>query len=307
MPRWTGVAGVLAAAACGKGAPARPATAGDDAAGSPAPVADAAAAAAAPCELLPFAASIDVPEASGAVLFTDHDKPRLLVVSDSGNDGAYVIVDAETGDFVEDGRLPLGEGASADLEGLAIRGELVSAITSSGWIRTWRRGARHWKLVDGPYPVADPEDGVLACPGSAINCGPNYEGLCLAPPGAEAGCIGLAAAKQDGKLYCVVADGARLAVTGDAIAVSAPETLTGCDVAPDGAVWAGTNLFGRSEVYRITGWREPATARVEPVANLGPGFPESIVAGPDGVIYRFSDAGGRPSLVAKFRCATPGR
>jgi hypothetical protein len=307
MPRWTGVAGVLAAAACGKGAPARPATAGDDAA--PAPAADGAPAATADCERLPFADTIDVPEASGAVLFADHGARRLLVVADSGNDGAYAIVDAETGAFVEDGRLPLGEGASADLEGLAIRGELVSAITSSGWVRTWRRGARGWKLLDGPYPVADPDDGVLACPGGAINCGPNYEGLCLAPPGGEPDgtCIGLAAAKQDGRLYCVVAAGARLAVTGDAIAVSAPETLTGCDVAPDGAVWAGTNLFGRSEVYRITGWREPATARVEPIANLGPGFPEAIVAGPDGVVYRYSDASGRPSLVAKFRCATPGR
>jgi hypothetical protein len=303
MLRWTRAVGVLAAAACGKGAPARPA-AGDDAARAPAD----GAAAAAPCELLPFAASIDVPEASGAVLFADRGAARLLVIADSGNDGAYAIVDAETGELVEDGLLPLGEGASADLEGLAVRDGLFHAITSSGWMRTWRRTADGFALVDGPYPVADPERGELACEGAMINCGRNYEGLCLATGEVAADeCVGLAAAKADGRLYCVVADRGRFAVTTDAIDVSVAESLTGCDVAPDGTVWAGTNLFGRMLVYQVAGWRRPETARVVEVASLGPGFPEAIVAGPGGVIYRFSDTAGRPSLVAKFRCATPGR
>jgi hypothetical protein len=43
---------------------------------------------------------------------------------------------------------------------------------------------------------------------------------------------------------------------------------------------------------------------VVPVAQLGSGFPEVIAAHGD-VVYRMSDTGGSPSMMAKFRC-TPG-
>ena len=44
------------------------------------------------CERLPFAATLPVPEASGAV-WLSRDGGVIMVIGDSGHDGAYVIVD----------------------------------------------------------------------------------------------------------------------------------------------------------------------------------------------------------------------
>ena len=53
----------------------------------------------------------------------------------------------------------------------------------------------------------------MVCGATATNCGRNYEGLCLAPAGAGGACVGFAASKADGHLYCVTtADDGRLAV-----------------------------------------------------------------------------------------------
>src|SRR5262245_3472634 len=62
------------------------------------------------CTQLPFAESSPVAEASGATWLTIDGKLSLLVVADSGNDGAYAILDPETGDTGEQGKLPLGGG-----------------------------------------------------------------------------------------------------------------------------------------------------------------------------------------------------
>ncbi len=306
----------LVVAACGNGGSPK---AGPGSAPAPTPRA---ADAKVDCEALPFAESSPVPEASAAAWLTIDGALSLVVTSDSGNRGAYAIVDPETGMTREQGKFPLGD-ASEDLEGLATRDGKLYGLTSSGWMRVWERTATGFKLVDGPYalgPVDLPDEGSklgnrppegdgMVCGAHASNCGRNYEGLCLAnkPTGP---CVGFAAAKADGHLYCLAVDpgaAGRLVVRREpAIAVASPGAMADCAFGDDDQLWVGSNLFELSRVYRVLGWQDPKTATVQPFASLGAGFAEVIAARGD-VIYRMSDTGGHPSSMAKFRCRTAGR
>ena len=265
------------------------------------------------CTKLPFAESTPVPEASGAAWLPIDGKLALVVISDSGNDGQYAIVDPDTGATREEGKLPPA-GAGEDLEGVATRGGKLVAVTSPGWIRTWERTAKGFTLVDGPYALGPidlekktdgnrpPEGTGMVCDAKLTNCGRNYEGLCLAPEPVSGACVGFVASKADGHLYCLVDDKGRLAVRHEgSIAITKPGALADCAFAEDGTLFAGSNLFDLSTVYRVDGWQTPATAKVSTVEQIGIGFPETIAARGD-VIYRMSDTGGGPSLMAKFRC-----
>ena len=259
------------------------------------------------CTKEAFADTISVPEASGSQLMTIDGAPAIVVVGDSGNHGAYEIIDPATGAERESGKLPLGKSKSDDIEGLAGRDGKLYGLTSSGFVLVWERVTGGWTLVDGPYAVADLSTG-LACKEKQVNCGKNYEGVCLrsgAVPDGE--CVGLAASKSDGALYCLTLANGRLAAVDRKIAVCGREALTGCDIAPDGSVWAGTNLFGGSEIYRVTGWTTPESATVTAIGPFGVGFSESIAVGPGDIIYRFSDLATAPSAVAKFHCPDAGR
>ena len=296
----------LVLAACQRSAPPAPKPADHEA-----PVAAPVDAAARSCERAAFAESSPVPEASGAAWLTIDGKLALVVIGDSGNDGAYAIVDPETGDTREQGKLPLA-GKDDDLEGAAAQGGRLVAITSPGWIRVWERSANGFTLVDGPYalgPIDEdrgngnsppPGDGMV-CAQARTNCGRNYEGLCLAPSPSGA-CVGFAASKADGHLYCLTEKDHRLAVDRTkAIVITKPGALADCAFSDDGTLLAGSNLFDTSHVYRVEGWHDPASARVVSLGTLGIGFPETIAARGD-VIYRMSDTGGAPSLMVKYRC-----
>ncbi len=269
---------------------------------------------AAACSPLPFAESTPVPEASGAAWLAIDGAPGLVVIGDSGNDGAYAIVDPESGATREQGRLPLG-GKGDDLEGIAARGGKLYAVTSPGWIRVYERRGGGFALVDGPYALGPvdldegggmgdrpPKGSGMVCAATRTNCGRNYEGLCLAP-GATAGrCIGFAASKADGHLYCVVESGGKLGVQyADAIKIARPGAVSDCAFSDDGRLYVGTNLFDAGNVYRVTGWEDPARAQVARIAPLLVGFPETIAARGD-VIYRMSDVGSAPSHMKKYRC-----
>ena len=132
---------ILALVACGKSesAPTPPTTPppAGSATPQPAPLAKAVVEMATECEKLPFAESTPVPEASGAGWLEIDGALALVVVSDSGNDGAYGIVDPETGKTREEGKLPLGK-AGADIEGVAAKAGLLYGVTSSGWMRPRR-------------------------------------------------------------------------------------------------------------------------------------------------------------------------
>jgi hypothetical protein len=167
-------------------------------------------------------------------------------------------------------------------------------------MRAWKRRGREFQLVDGPYAVGD---GDMICDKQRSNCKRNYEGLCLAPTTAQnaAGCAGYAASKTDGALYCLVERDGRFTVTRDhKIAVEKKGVLADCTYGDDGSLWAGDNLLGLSQVYRIEG------QAAVPVVQLGPGNPEVIAVRGD-IVYRMSDAGGSPSLMSKFRCTPPTR
>lgn len=337
MNRCAGAVLAIIAAACGKGSgttngapagPPKPPGAGSPpaAASTTAPgTGSAAAQGATPCASLPFAESTPVPEASGAAWLAIDGKPALVIVGDSGNRGAYGIIDPETGATLETGALPLSTEAGDDLEGISARGDQLLGLTSSGWIRVWRRtsggvpgssrsSGKGFELIEKPYPLGPvdlprkkskaraPRGEGMVCDPHGVNCGRNYEGLCIAPTPREGACIGFAAAKADGHLYCLTDEAGKLVVHHDrAIAITRPGALADCAFGDDNTLWAGSNLFDLGTVYRITGWEDPASAQVEPVAVLAIGFPELIAARGD-VVYRMSDMGGAPSLMARYRC-----
>ncbi|MEO8699059.1 MAG: hypothetical protein ABI867_03415 [Kofleriaceae bacterium] len=285
------------------------------------------------CAPLAFAESTPVPEASGAAWMTIDDKLSLVVIADSGNDGAYGILDPETGTTGEQGELPLFDSESTDLEGAATRDGKLVVLTSAGWIREYTRTEHGFALAGEPYPLGpvdmknhNARDDELAgsgmvCSGKKSNCGRNYEGLCLAPDPKGAHCVGFAAAKADGKLYCLFVRDGKLTVDHDqAIAITKPGALADCAYdyksgerrtrsSAEGdaksidasSLYAGSNAFDLSRVYRIAGWQDPATAKVSIVDELGIGFPETLAVRGD-IFYRMSDTGGAPSMLAKYRC-----
>jgi hypothetical protein len=258
------------------------------------------------CSALPFATQTPVPEASAAAWL---GSDRLVVVGDSGNHGAYVIVDADTGTTIEQGQLPLGD-SSDDLEGFSEHDGLFYGVISAGWIYAWKRAGSGFELVDGPYALGPvdlpatknakkpPKTDGMVCDVHGTNCGRNYEGLCLAKSRNPGGCDGYVASKSDGHLYCVAFDAAHhLVVRRDgAIYVDEPARLADCTYDDAGTLWAADNTFGLAQVFRIDG------GSAVPFAKLGPGFPE-VIAVRDDVFYRMSDLGGAPSLMAKFRCS----
>lgn len=264
------------------------------------------------CERLPFATSIPVPEASGAAWLHEDGGDRVLVVGDSGRSGAYVEIGAEDGRVLRRGALPLGDGAGDDVEGLATDGQRLWGLTSAGWMRAWVKDGDGYRLVLGPYPIEHRGP----CKMDSVNCGHDFEGLCLRPAGTVGadGCVGYAAAKAEGALYCLTVapapaeddgkgPGPRLMLSvreghhapRPLPAITAKGALADCAIASDGAVWTGDNMFGGGTVRRLDApaWEGP----------LGDGFPEAMALAPGGIVYRFSDAGGEPSLAGRYRCA----
>ncbi|MBA3819331.1 MAG: hypothetical protein H0X17_10595, partial [Deltaproteobacteria bacterium] len=146
-----------------------------------------------------------------------------------------------------------------------------------------------------------PGDGMV-CPAKQTNCGRNYEGLCLAPEPTTTRCVGFAASKADGHLYCVTEAGGRLVVErAGRIPIARPGVVADCAFAEDGRLFVGSNLFDGGTVYRVDGWNTPETATVAPYATLPIGFPETLAVRGD-VFYRMSDTGGAPSMMTRHRC-----
>ena len=304
---------ILVACGHGSGAPPAPAPgSGSAIAPAPAAIVETPQPAELACTQEPFETSTPVHEASGAAWLTIDGKLVLVVISDSGNDGEYGLVDPDTGVTTELGKLPLGD-AGDDIEGLAAHDGKLYGLTSAGWMRVWERRGKAFALVAGPYPLGPedlpnggggnrpPKTDGMVCGAHHGNCGRNYEGLCLAAHG-EPGCVGFAAAKADGHLYCLAETDGKLVVSRDRpIEITRPGAMADCAFDDQDRLWVGNNLFGISDVYRVDGWRHRDTAKVVAIGSLGGGFPE-VVAGRGEVLYRMSDTGGAPSLMQKFRC-----
>ena len=231
-----------------------------------------------------------IPEASGAVRFPDG---RLLVVADSGHHGRALWTGP---DGVETAvTLPLdgprdaeGRPSDDDLEGLSLGpdGDLFG-ITSAGWLRRWRRDGEAFVQLGASAPIAVDER--LACASRGVNCGPNYEGLCLRPasPAATASglaaCAGFAASKARGELVCLAfaaprdGEAPRLVATGLVVPTGIPaDQLADCAFPPaeagvDGVLLAG-NLYAGSELW----WFDLASQTLGPAGASGPPNQEAV-------------------------------
>ncbi len=241
------------------------------------------------CTAVALEDSIPLPEASGAALL---DPTRALVVSDSGNNGVAVIFDMATETTVPT-ELPLGTGAGDDVEGLSVAPDgRVWGITSAGWLRVWQPSSTDtsFSLVGGPIAVASLES-PWACDAQLVNCGPNYEGLCLHPAPVAGECSGYLASKAYGQLACLVerADGAGYEVDSSRLIDVAPnDQLSGCTfepVAPYRLFVAG-NVFSPSRI-----WWVDTDETVVPFALVGAGNQEALLATESG-LWSFGDVQG---------------
>lgn len=247
-----------------------------------------------PCVAIDYASQIDLAEASAAAWLPDPGV--LLVVSDSGNRGSFAELDGR-GAIVRRGSLPLG-GAGDDVEGLSLVGDTLWGLTSGGWMRGWRRDGDAWKLAVDAFAL----DPARPCAPDSVNCGDNFEGLCLADHPLASGCDGYALAKASGQLLCVRKDGAGYTLDRTrGFRVGGPGQVADCAIAADGSVWTGDNGFG---FMMVRSWApEPGGGgTLTGAQRLGLGFPEVLAFGPDHTVYRFSDLGGAPSLTTAFRC-----
>jgi hypothetical protein len=277
------------------------------------------------CEPLPFAGSTPVPEASGAAWTQFQGKSALFVVSDSGNKGAYGLIDPDTGHTLAQGAFGQMDHGD-DYEGITARSGRMVVVLSGGYVTEVVQGG------DGTFSVGNkleplgeeitdeqeprgngtrpPKGKGMVCPGlHDSNCGRNFEGICLddRTPYTRGPCAGFAASKADGHLYCLlehVHAGTPTTYTADferSIEVTKPGLLADCAIGEDGVLWAGANVLGANTVYRIDHWEDPSHANVVEIGPVGIGNSEVLAVRGD-VVYRMSDTNGSPSLMSKFRC-----
>jgi hypothetical protein len=255
------------------------------------------------CERQPFAATVDLAEASGATLLDDGS---LLVIGDSGTFGAYALLDASTGERISEGKLEIDKNASDDLEGLSTMDGRIYAITSSGWMREWSVKEGSFSLAETSYALAPNDSQGLLCESAhATNCAQNYEGLCLQKRRPDAGaCAGFAAAKATGRLICLQLDEHNKLHLDPSrsIQVASPRSLSGCDFDDEGRLWFGNNFFAASAIGFVEDWQSAKDAVITRVGSVGLGFPEAIALGKQGQVFRFSDTAGSPSLLSKYIC-----
>lgn len=253
-----------------------------------------------------FPGTLPVPEASAATEVALRAGVReLLVVGDSGRGGAALAIEIPSG-ALRSLTLPLDAVASDDLEGMAWRNGKLYTLTSSGAVRRFTpdgsggltRDQDAYPLGAVPYACADL---------TAVNCGKNYEGLCLRAPASTNPCVGYAASKAEGKLYCLGVDGTgHLAITTSTppLSLGLPaDQLSDCAFgaaggAAEGVLAVTTNVFGLSRTYRV----DEATGGLTklPIASLL--NVEATAIDHDGTLYVFDDNNGATSSGAKATC-----
>jgi len=296
------------------------------------------------CEALPFEPTTPVPEASGAAWLTIDGALRLVVAGDSGNHGAYGVIDPDSGKTLEQGQLPLngsidsalpsgsaaspgkaglaidsalpsGSAASPgkaglagdDIEGLAARGDRLFGITSPGWILEWKRSGNGFALVAGPYALG-PVD--LPPKGGMGDKPPNGDGMVC--DGTRSNCgrnyEGLCLTEHAGYVASK-ADGHLYPVVGDvALAVERAGAIAVADPGhlADCAYDAAGTLYVGNNLFGLSTVSRVVDGKVLPIASIGVGFPEVLAVRGD-VFYRMSDTGSTPSMMSKFRCSASAR
>lgn len=253
-----------------------------------------------------FPGSLAVPEASSAAEVELKPGVReLLVVSDSGNSGKALLIALPSG-AQRSITLALDTGASDDVEGIAWRSGKLYTLTSSGAVRRFApdgagglvRDQDAYPLGADPYSCADLQ---------AVNCGKNYEGLCLRAPSSAKPCAGYAASKAEGKLYCLTMDASgKLAAstTIPPLSLGLPaDQLSDCAFGAASGPAADilvvtTNVFGLSQTYRVD---QATGARTKlPIGSLL--NVEATAIDGDGSLYVFDDNSSSTSTSAKVTC-----
>lgn len=258
-----------------------------------------------------FPSPWDVPEASGAAeVELRRGTKEILVLSDSGRHGAAMAWSASGG--TRGLTLPVDDAASDDFEGLAwVAPGRLYTLTSSGAVRTYVPDGSGGVRADGPTYAIGPSP--LACSDlHAINCGKNYEGLCLRAPGTPGRCAGYAASKRESALYCVDRDASgRLSIdTGkppmhlDLARITSREgVLSDCAFGAEGGpaqnvLLVTTNVFGGSSTYVV----DEATGRLTPLDLVTTPSNEAIAVDHEGAFYAFMDDNGDKSIAVRFTC-----
>jgi hypothetical protein len=260
-----------------------------------------------------FPDTLPVPEASAAAEVELLPGVRgLLVVSDSGRKGAAVLWEMPGGP-PRSLDLPLDGAASDDLEGIAWvagagpagQGALYT-LTSSGAVRRFVPDGRGALRRDqDAYPLGPSPQACLNL--HDVNCGRNYEGLCLRPRGTSARCAGYAASRKSSELECLVWDGDRLVADALwpplALPSIPPGALSDCafgaEAGPARAtLLVTTNVHGGSTSYRVT---EPSGA-LTPLDVAGTLSNEAIAVDRDGALYQLADLDREPSPASRWAC-----
>ena len=262
-----------------------------------------------------FPVTLSVPEASAAAEIELTPGVRdLLVVSDSGRKGAALLWRLPSGP-ARPFTLPLDPTASDDVEGIAWvtaqafgGGGALYTLTSSGAVRRFvpdgqgglRRDQDAYAIAPPPRSCANLRD---------VNCGRNYEGLCLRPRSVSARCAGYAASKEASELDCLVFQGDRLVADtlwppihlgrGLVPAHALSDCAFGVASGPAGArLLVTTNVYGGSTTYLVT---EPGGA-LTPLDVPGTLNNEAIVVDRDGALALFGDIDAEISPAARYLC-----
>ena len=238
---------------------------------------------------------------------------EILVVSDSGRNGAAMAWSKAGG--TRPLVLPLDGAASDDLEGIAWQadpsGARLYTLTSSGAVRVFVPDGKGGLRRSGEsYRIAPPP---LSCDDlHGINCGKNWEGLCLRSPAAHARCAGYAASKTETSLYCVDRDAAgRLSIDPrrPPVALSLDRWMRREGVLSDCAFGAPagpaedvlivtTNVYGGSQTYLV----DEATGRATSLDLQATASNEAVAIDRDGAFYAFLDDNGETSAATRFEC-----
>jgi hypothetical protein len=260
-----------------------------------------------------------VPEASAAAeVELRPGVPEILVVGDSGRNGAAMAWSRAGGTRAL--VLPLDGKASDDLEGMAWQSDAaglrLETLTSSGAVRRFVPDGKGGLRADGEaYRIGAPP---LSCADlHDMNCGKNWEGLCLRSPAARARCAGYAASKTETALYCVLRDAAgHLSVDPRRPPVvlaldrmtDREGVLSDCAFgAPGGpaedVLLVTTNVYGGSQTYVV----DEATGRPTPLDVQATLSNEAIAVDHEGALYAFLDDNGETSGATRFVCRGWGR
>ncbi|MGH7328120.1 MAG: hypothetical protein ACREJX_07185, partial [Polyangiaceae bacterium] len=256
-----------------------------------------------------FPSPLKVPEASGAAEVELVPGVReMLVVSDSGNEGAAIAIRIPDGP-VRSLTLALDNGANDDLEGITWRGGHLFTLTSSGAVRRYTPDGKGGLARDGAaYRIGDPP---YSCPNlEKVNCGKNYEGICLRDESSaevQPRCIGYAASKKEGALYCVVMKDNVLSIDSvrKPLILAVPDdSLSDCAFGAWGgpaqsALIVTTNVHGGSTSYVVN----ESTGGVKVMDVPGTPSNEAIAIDREGALYQMMDDNGDESLALRMTCS----